>query len=87
MLAVYHEQIGSDTHAADAEYFERFDRMSVQRHLKALGTFGYQAEVVGNRQYLEDVPRTLEYLVEVFQRRRQFDRLRDLLAPHVPALG
>ena len=87
MLAVYHQHIGSDTHAANPGYLERFDRMSVQRHLKALGTFGYQAEVVGNLQYLEDVPRTLEYLVEVFQRRRQFDRLRDLLAPHVPALG
>ena len=86
MMAVYHDRLGSTTGAHDPTYRERFDRMSVQRHLKALGTFGYQAAIAGNPRYLEDVPRTAGYLVDVFERRPQFDRLRELLTPHVPAL-
>ena len=42
--------------------------MSVQRHLKALGTFGYQATAAGNERYLSAVPHTLGYLADVFRR-------------------
>ncbi|MEW6533040.1 MAG: phosphotransferase [Thermodesulfobacteriota bacterium] len=46
--------------------FERFrfvfDVMSLQRNIKALGTFGYQASVIGNRRYLSAVPRTGAYV-------------------------
>ena len=86
MVAYYHERVGSSTNPNDPRYLERFDRMSVQRHLKALGTFGYQAAVIGNRSYLDDMPRTLGYLVDVFRRRPRFDRLRTLLAPQIPEL-
>jgi aminoglycoside/choline kinase family phosphotransferase len=44
----------------------RLDRVSAQRMLKALGTFGYQATVRNAPRYLDGVPRTLR-------------RLRDLL--------
>jgi hypothetical protein len=37
----------------------RFELMSVQRNLKALGTFGYMATVRGNDVYLPYVPHTL----------------------------
>jgi aminoglycoside/choline kinase family phosphotransferase len=37
----------------------RFDLMSIQRNLKALGTFGYMAAVRGSRVYLPYIPRTL----------------------------
>src|SRR5215203_1170143 len=40
----------------------RFDLMAVQRNLKALGTFGYQAAVRGNTVYLGSVPRTLRHV-------------------------
>ena len=63
---------------------ERFDTMAVQRNLKALGTFGYQASVRANTAYLRDVPRTLGYLRDTFARRPRFERLRSLLAPHLP---
>ena len=69
------------------DFGRRFDLMAVQRHLKALGTFGYQAAVAGTTRYEGDVPRTLGYLHDVFERRSRFDRLRALLAPSVPELG
>ena len=74
-------------YAGDAAGFrERFDIMAVQRNLKALGTFGYQASVRRNPAYLGDVPRTLGYLRTTLARRPRFERLRSLLAPHLPEL-
>ena len=73
--------------AADhADFRRRFDVMSVQRHLKALGTFGYQATVFESTRYRDDVPRTLNYVRQVFDAHARFDRLHALLAVHVPEL-
>jgi aminoglycoside/choline kinase family phosphotransferase len=38
---------------------ERFSCVALERTIKALGTFGYQASVKHNERYLEAVPRTL----------------------------
>ena len=84
MISRYHEQMGS---LANSSYCERFDLMSVQRHLKALGTFGYQTAVIGKSGYVAAIQRTLGYLAGVFQRHTRFDRLRTLLTAHVPSLG
>jgi aminoglycoside/choline kinase family phosphotransferase len=73
--------------AGPADRFrERFDTMAVQRNLKALGTFGYQASARRNDAYLRDVPRTLGYLRDTFARRPRFGRLRDVLADALPEL-
>jgi len=71
----------------DVGFRRRFDVMSVQRHLKALGTFGYQSTVAGTTRYEADVPRTLRYVATVFDRHVRFDRLRTLLSLHVTELG
>jgi N-acetylmuramate 1-kinase len=42
-----------------ATFLRRFELMSVQRNLKALGTFGYMATVRNNTVYLPYIPRTL----------------------------
>ena len=68
------------------DFRRRFDVMSVQRHLKALGTFGYQATVVGNTGYRDDVPRTLSYVKDVFDAEARFDPLRALLSTRVTEL-
>ena len=81
MIAYYHDRLGG---SAGAAYQDRFDLMSVQRHLKALGTFGHQATVVGNDGYLSAIPRTAGYLAEVFGRQARFARLRELLAASAP---
>ena len=81
MIAYYHDRLGT---AAGPAYRDRFDLMSVQRHLKALGTFGYQSTAGGNDRYLNAIPRTAGYLVEVFGRQPRFERLRTLLAGCAP---
>ena len=84
MVAHYHARRGA---AGGTAFDARFDRMSVQRHLKALGTFGYQATVGGNERYLPAIPRTLDYLADVFRRAPGFERLRTLLAEWIPELS
>ena len=69
---------------ADAAGFRRrFDLMSLQRNLKALGTFGYQAAVRGNPVYIQYMARTLRYARTNLEKYSRFDRLRELLAEHL----
>ena len=69
------------------DFRTRYDRMGIQRHLKALGTFGYQAETKGTTRYAEAVPRTLAYLDQLLERTGDAAQLRVLLARHLPELG
>ncbi|PCJ47724.1 MAG: aminoglycoside phosphotransferase [Moraxellaceae bacterium] len=49
----------------DAEqYMQWFNLMAAQRHLKAAGIFARLCYRDGKQSYLDDVPRTLSYLVE-----------------------
>jgi aminoglycoside/choline kinase family phosphotransferase len=45
-----------------------FDRMGVQRHLKAVGIFARLDRRDGRRQYLADIPRTLGYVAAVSEK-------------------
>ena len=45
-----------------AGFRKRLERVSAQRMIKALGTFGYQTTVRGKKRYLGAVPRTLQRL-------------------------
>jgi aminoglycoside/choline kinase family phosphotransferase len=67
------------TPAAFAEYRRRFDLMSVQRNLKALGTFGHQTTSRNNPVYIQYIPRTLSYVRTNLERYPRFARLRELL--------
>ena len=69
------------------DFRARFDLMSVQRHLKALGTFGHQVARLGRAHFAEPVPRTLAWLRRTLRAYPRFQRLRELLAPHLPELG
>ena len=64
----------------------RFDLMSVQRNLKALGTFGYQASVKGNRVYLPYIPRTLAGARKNLSRYPELGPLWRVLANHIKEL-
>lgn len=64
-------------------FLKRFDLMSVQRNLKALGTFGYQIATIKNTGYQDGIPRTLRYLKNVFKLHPRFSKLHKLLASHV----
>jgi aminoglycoside/choline kinase family phosphotransferase len=67
------------TPAAAAEFRRRFDLMSVQRNLKALGTFGHQTTARNNPVYIQYIPRTLSYVRTNLERYPRFARLRELL--------
>jgi aminoglycoside/choline kinase family phosphotransferase len=54
--------------------------MSVQRNLKALGTFGYQTTARNNPVYIQYIPRTLSCVRTNLERYPRFARLRELLA-------
>jgi hypothetical protein len=65
----------------------RFELMSVQRTLKALGTFGYMATVRGNPVYLPYMPRTLAHARRLLSRHPELERLWRTLAGHVEELA
>jgi len=69
--------------AAGREFRRRFDLMSLQRNLKALGTFGYQTTTRANTVYIQYIPRTLSYVRANLERYPRFAGLRTLLAAHV----
>ena len=70
---------------ADA-FASRFRLMAVQRNLKALGTFGYQAVARANPVYAQYVPRTLDDVRATFEADDRFGRLRDMLGSRIAEL-
>jgi aminoglycoside/choline kinase family phosphotransferase len=66
-----------------------FDVMSLQRNIKALGTFGYQAHVRGSERYLSSIPRTAGYVDRNIRRYPEFSRFRSVVADLItnPALA
>ena len=64
----------------------RFELMSIQRNLKALGTFGYQGAVKGSRVYLPYIPRTLANARRNLARHPELSGLRRALAHHLEEL-
>jgi len=69
------------------DFRRRFDLMSLQRNLKALGTFGYQTTTRQNGVYIQYIPRTIEHVRGNLERYPRFGRLRGLLARHVDELS
>lgn len=69
------------------EFRRRFDLMALQRNIKALGTFGFQATSKENPVYAQYVPRTLRYVRENLDRWPRFARLRETLAGHLPEIA
>jgi aminoglycoside/choline kinase family phosphotransferase len=69
-----------------AEFRRRFDVMAVQRNIKALGTFGFQAAVRGNTTYIQYMPRTLHSVRNNLAKYPRFARLQELLGAHVGEL-
>jgi N-acetylmuramate 1-kinase len=70
----------------EADFRRRFDLMSLQRNLKALGTFGYQTTTRQNPVYIQYMPRTLAHVRRNLARYPRFGRLRELLATFVDEL-
>jgi aminoglycoside/choline kinase family phosphotransferase len=64
-----------------------FDLMGVQRHLKASGIFARLNQRDGKSGYLKDIPRTLEYILQISADYPPLEGLADLLRNRVmPAI-
>lgn len=63
----------------DALFLRWFDLMGVQRHLKAIGIFARLNHRDGKSGYLNDIPRTLGYVLDVSARYAELHPLRRLL--------
>lgn len=72
----------------DTEHFRRiFDMMSVQRNLKAVGTFAYQASARGVDRYLEYIPGTLSKVRLNLEKYAELDPLREVLSRYVAEIA
>jgi len=67
-------------------FLRRFELTSVQRNLKALGTFGYMATVRGKDVYLPYIPGTLRSARRNLARHPELLGLRRVLARHLDEL-
>jgi hypothetical protein len=77
-------KMGLDDHALDRSAFQQiFDYMSLQRNLKALGTFAFQIMVKGNLRYTSAIPITLAHLQRTLAQHPELQPLTDLLQEHL----
>jgi aminoglycoside/choline kinase family phosphotransferase len=70
-------------HEDPARFLRWFDLMGVQRHLKAAGIFARLNHRDGKPGYLNDIPRTLGYVVDVARRYREIAALGDFVETQV----
>jgi len=84
-LIAHYLSVRADAPPAEA-FRRRFDLMALQRTLKALGTFGYQATARDNPVYIQYIPRALALAATTLERLPERGRLRDLLSAHLAEL-
>ena len=71
----------------DRERFKDiFDKMSIQRNLKAVGTFAYQSVKKNNNRYEGFIAPTLGYARKVLRCRFKDSSLQKVLSKHIPGL-
>lgn len=76
------------THADQATFLRQFELMGVQRHLKAAGIFARLNHRDGKPGYMADIPRTLQYIVELGPRYAELEFIANLIRDDCqPALG
>ncbi len=69
------------------EKFDRiFDGMSIQRNLKAVGTFAYQSVKKNNKRYEGFIAPTLGYVRKALRRQFKDTFLQKVLSKHIPGL-
>ncbi len=68
------------------EFIRIFDIMSIQRNLKAIGTFAYQKNIKNNDRYLNYIAPALDYVRQVFKRHAELNPLQTVLSEAIPEL-
>ncbi|UZE96676.1 aminoglycoside phosphotransferase family protein [Alkalimarinus alittae] len=89
-LQAFHQAtLDAGLHNADYSQFQRwFDLMGVQRHLKAAGIFARLSLRDGKHDYLNDIPRTVNYIERVSSNYTQLNDFNHWLkAVVIPAIN
>lgn len=74
------ESLGIIDKVSFDEFLRWFDLMGLQRHLKVAGIFSRLKHRDGKTGYLKDIPRTMDYIVDVVKRYPEFKPLQSLLS-------
>ncbi|MFW2374405.1 MAG: aminoglycoside phosphotransferase family protein [Gammaproteobacteria bacterium] len=67
------------------QFIHWFDLMGMQRHLKAIGIFARLNHRDGKPGYLDDIPRTLTYVIDCCQRYDELQAMAELIEQLEPA--
>jgi len=73
------EKAGIIEPVSDEKFLRWFDLMGAQRHLKAIGIFARLNHRDGKPDYLNDIPRTLSYVLDVSERHVELNPFKELL--------
>jgi aminoglycoside/choline kinase family phosphotransferase len=76
----YKQKLPALTTVSDHEFLRWFDLMGLQRHLKALLTFSRKWHRDQNANYLQHIPRTLNYIKNVASQYRECQAFNEFLA-------
>jgi len=78
----FYSQLGDDVRkqVGRRQFVRYFELMGVQRHLKAAGIFTRLNHRDGKSAYLGDIPRTLEYIVELVPKYEELQFLGELIS-------
>ncbi len=79
LLTLYTDEIHGTADNSPAKFRYIFDVMSLQRNIKALGTFGYQISVRGCGRYASSIPRTAAYVSRNIGLYPEFARFRSVV--------
>lgn len=74
------ESLGIIKGVSFEKFLRWFDLMGLQRHLKVAGIFSRLKHRDGKTGYLKDIPRTMDYIVDVVKRYPEFKPLQSLLS-------
>ncbi len=88
-LKTYYQQLKQSA-LLDCDFvqFQRdFDLMGIQRHLKAIGIFARLNIRDGKSAYLKDIPRTLDYVINISQRYPELNDFHSFLVTTVLPLS
>ncbi len=85
LLTYYFEQKNNRGKAVPCkeEFMKVFDYMSIQRNLKALGTFAFQATVKGNYNYKQWIAPTIGYLEKNLKKYKELEQFALFLARYI----
>lgn len=84
LLPYFQQLLDAHIIACDFQQFKRdFDLMGIQRHLKAIGIFARLSIRDGKSVYLEAIPRTLHYIIQISRQYSELKPLHSLLTQTV----